>query len=51
MIQIVESENPPLRLFLGAAALRGAKAKLAELQHDFETWATVTEGADYLKEE
>jgi hypothetical protein len=51
MIQIVESENPPLRLFLGAAALRGAKAKLAELQNDFETWATVTEGADYLKEE
>jgi NAD(P)-dependent dehydrogenase (short-subunit alcohol dehydrogenase family) len=51
MIQIVESENPPLRLLLGAAALRGAKAKLAELQHDFETWATVTEGADYPKEE
>jgi NAD(P)-dependent dehydrogenase (short-subunit alcohol dehydrogenase family) len=51
MIQIVESENPPLRLLLGAAALRGAKAKLAELQHDFETWATVTEGADFPKEE
>ncbi|MGC8750999.1 oxidoreductase [Hydrotalea sp.] len=51
MIQVVESENPPLRLLLGAAALRGAKAKLAELQHDFETWATVTEGADFPKEE
>lgn len=51
MIHVVESENPPLRLLLGAAALRGAKAKLAELQHDFETWATITEGADYPKEE
>lgn len=51
MIQVVESENPPLRLLLGAAALRGAKAKLAELQHDFEAWANVTEGADFTTEE
>ena len=49
MIQIVESENPPLRLLLGAAALRGAKAKLAELQHDFETWPLLRKAPIFLK--
>ena len=47
MIQVVETENPPLRLLLGKAALKGARIKLQELSTDFETWADVTEGADY----
>ena len=51
MIQVVESENPPLRLLLGVAALKGARLKLDELKHDFDTWAEVTEGADHPKEE
>ncbi|MDE3125312.1 MAG: SDR family NAD(P)-dependent oxidoreductase [Bacteroidota bacterium] len=51
MIQVTEVAHPPLRLLLGAAALRGARAKLAELQQDFDTWASVTEGADFPKEE
>ena len=50
MIQVTETTNPPLRLLLGVAALKGARAKLEELKHDFDTWATVTEGADYPKE-
>jgi short-subunit dehydrogenase len=50
MVQVVESENPPLRLLLGVAALNGARQKLAELKHDFDTWAAVTEGADFPKE-
>jgi NAD(P)-dependent dehydrogenase (short-subunit alcohol dehydrogenase family) len=49
MIQIVESENPPLRLLLGAGALRGAKLKLEELKNDFENWATLTEWTDNPK--
>jgi NAD(P)-dependent dehydrogenase (short-subunit alcohol dehydrogenase family) len=49
MIQITEIENPPLRLLLGAAALRGGRAKLEELKNDFDTWAEVTEGADAPK--
>lgn len=49
MIQITETENPPLRLLLGVAALKGARAKLQELTHDFDTWAEVTEGADFPK--
>jgi NAD(P)-dependent dehydrogenase (short-subunit alcohol dehydrogenase family) len=50
MIQMVETENPPLRLLLGAAALKGARIKLEELKHDFDTWAEVSEGADFPKE-
>lgn len=47
MIQVTETENPPLRLLLGKAALKGARLKLEELRNDFETWADVTEGADF----
>jgi NAD(P)-dependent dehydrogenase (short-subunit alcohol dehydrogenase family) len=49
MIQITETEHPPLRLLLGVAALKGARAKLLELANDFDTWADVTEGADFPK--
>lgn len=47
MIAVTESPNPPLRLLLGAAALKGARAKLEELKTDFDTWAETTEGADF----
>lgn len=47
MIMVTELENPPLRLLLGAAALKGARLKLEELRNDFETWADVSVGADY----
>lgn len=47
MIKVTETENPPLRLLLGAAALKGARLKLEELRNDFETWADVSEGADF----
>lgn len=49
MIQVTETETPPLRLLLGAAALKGARAKLDELKHDIEGWAAVTEAADFPK--
>jgi NAD(P)-dependent dehydrogenase (short-subunit alcohol dehydrogenase family) len=47
MILITETENPPLRLLLGSAALKGARLKLDELKHDFETWAAISSGADF----
>lgn len=47
MINITEIPDPPLRLLLGAAALKGARAKLEELKKDFETWAETTTGADF----
>ena len=50
MIQVTETENPPLRLLLGEAALKGARIKLDELKTDFDTWEAVTVGADFPKE-
>ena len=50
MIKVVEAENPPLRLLLGVAALKGGRIKLEELKNDFDTWAEVSEGADFPKE-
>jgi NAD(P)-dependent dehydrogenase (short-subunit alcohol dehydrogenase family) len=50
IIKAVESENPPLRLLLGAAALRGARNKLNELKRDFDAWEETTVGADAPKE-
>lgn len=50
MIDVTETEHPPLRLLLGAAALKGARIKVEELKHDFETWAAVSEWADFPKE-
>jgi NAD(P)-dependent dehydrogenase (short-subunit alcohol dehydrogenase family) len=51
MIAVTESPDPPLRLLLGAAALKGAYAKLEELKSDFDTWAETTVGADFPAEE
>ncbi|HSN60155.1 MAG TPA: oxidoreductase, partial [Ferruginibacter sp.] len=50
MIAVTESPNPPLRLLLGAAALKGARAKLEELKTDFDTWEETTTGADFPAE-
>jgi NAD(P)-dependent dehydrogenase (short-subunit alcohol dehydrogenase family) len=47
MILVTETENPPLRLLLGKNALKGGRIKLDELKQDFDTWADVTEGADF----
>jgi NAD(P)-dependent dehydrogenase (short-subunit alcohol dehydrogenase family) len=50
MIKVVESEHPPMRLLLGAAALKGGRLKLEELKHDFDTWEATTIGADFPKQ-
>ena len=49
IIKAVESEKPPLRLLLGAAALKGGRAKLEELKADFDAWEKTTVGADSPK--
>ncbi|WP_158827267.1 oxidoreductase [Mucilaginibacter lacusdianchii] len=51
MIQVTETENPPLRLLLGEAALKGARNKIDLLKKDFDEWAEVSVGADFPKEE
>jgi len=47
IIKAVESPNPPLRLLLGKAALKGARNKLEQLKKDFDAWEETTVGADY----
>lgn len=47
IVKVVESENPPLRLLLGVAALKGARNKLELLKNDFDTWEETTVGADF----
>lgn len=51
MIAITETANPPLRLLLGVAALKGARLKLEELKADFDQWADLTESADFPLED
>jgi NAD(P)-dependent dehydrogenase (short-subunit alcohol dehydrogenase family) len=51
MVAVVESANPPLRLLLGEAALKGARNKLELLKKDFDTWADTSIGADFPKDE
>lgn len=46
IIKAVESENPPLRLLLGAGALKGARNKIQQLQKDFDAWEETTLAAD-----
>ena len=50
IIEAVNSPTPPLRLLLGAGALKGARNKLKELQRDFDAWEQTTLGADSPKE-
>ena len=47
IIKAVESKTPPLRLLLGAAALKNARLKLEQLKTDFNAWADTTVGADF----
>jgi len=47
IVKAVESENPPLRLLLGVAALKNARIKLEQLRTDFDNWQETTIGADF----
>ncbi|MEP7259267.1 MAG: oxidoreductase [Flavitalea sp.] len=49
IIMAVESPEPPMRLLLGAGALKGARNKLKELKNDFDAWESVTLNADSPK--
>jgi len=49
IVKAVESENPPLRLLLGQAALKSGRIKLDLLKKDFDTWEETTIGADSPK--
>jgi NAD(P)-dependent dehydrogenase (short-subunit alcohol dehydrogenase family) len=47
IVEAVEAPDPPLRPMLGKAALVAGRAKIALLRRDFNSWAAVSEGADF----
>jgi NAD(P)-dependent dehydrogenase (short-subunit alcohol dehydrogenase family) len=47
IIDAVESPEPPLRLLLGKAALKGARGKIETLKRDFDAWEKTTIEADF----
>ncbi len=47
IVEAVEASDAPLRLMLGKAALAAGRAKIESLKRDFESWAEVSEGADF----
>ncbi len=49
IIKAVESDNPPLRLLLGAAAFKSAQNKLVDLKKDYDAWEKTTVEADFPK--
>lgn len=49
IIKIVETENAPVRLFLGGGALKGIRNKIAEMQLDIDAWEETTVWADNPK--
>ncbi|MEJ7822739.1 MAG: oxidoreductase [Chitinophagaceae bacterium] len=49
IVAAVNNANPPLRLLLGAGALKGARNKIIELQKDFDAWEKTTMDADAPK--
>ncbi len=51
VVKAVESAEPPLRLLLGANALRLAYGRLDALRADFDAWKDTTLSADYPEPE
>lgn len=49
IIDVVESADPPLRLFLGAYAVATARAKLDEVRRDIDANEAVSVAADFSK--
>lgn len=47
MMQVVDSENPPLRLLLGAGALQRVREKIDSWQKELAAWEPVTVNADF----
>lgn len=47
IIDVVETGEPPLRLLLGASALKVAYSRLEQLRANFDAWAHVTKAVDY----
>ncbi len=47
MIEVADSEDPPVHLLLGKSALNRFRDRLTQWEKDLKTWEGVTVGADY----
>ncbi len=47
IIQVVERDDPPMRLLLGKAAVARAREKLAQMQSSIDEWEAVSVAADF----
>ena len=47
MMDVVESENPPLHLLLGALAYNRFKSKLERWREEMDAYESVSLGADF----
>ena len=47
LLQLVEAENPPVRLFLGGNALGIVEQKLMQMKTEIATWETVSRSTDF----
>lgn len=47
VLEIIEAQNPPLRLFLGKVAVERVKAKIKMLKDNLEAWEAVGLRTDY----
>lgn len=47
IVAAAEADDPPLRLLLGASALRVAYGRLDALRANFDAWADTSRGADF----
>ena len=50
VLEIIESSNPPLRLFLGKVAVERVKAKIGMLKDNLDAWEAVALRTDYDQE-
>ena len=47
LLKLVESDNPPVRLYLGADALKLVQDKLEAMQAEIAIWETVSRSTDF----
>jgi NAD(P)-dependent dehydrogenase (short-subunit alcohol dehydrogenase family) len=47
LLKLVEAENPPVRLYLGADALRLVQDKIAAMQAEIAAWESVSRSTDF----
>ena len=48
LLEIAESDDPPMHLLLGSDALKVVKERLAALHDEIQAWEHVSRSTDYI---